>query len=321
MLHSLAFFSEGKKHWLWWLIVLIELIAIVILLLWLYEVLQRPIQGSPIVKEDVTFPSSDLAYFFEPTANSDRQHLKPDWLEENPVYRINSDALREDKEYSQEKASSTFRVVSVGDSFTYGLFVNVEESYPKQLEERLNAEPPCMGYQQYEVINLGVDGYDLDFALERYERRGEKYNPDLIIWYMVKNDFVESANWQYQQFSQLQQSNSSLDNNYSLWRQIRREFQGQFTDQEIVDFQLSHINEFRSLSKVPLVIYTQADTRIYQSTIKSITAKVPSVTLLQHQVFLERGNTMLPDGHPNPLGYETIATYLYNFIKTNNCEF
>ena len=47
--------------------------------------------------------------------------------------------LRRDDEFEVEKPKDTFRVISVGDSFTFGWGVANDETYPQQLEELLEA--------------------------------------------------------------------------------------------------------------------------------------------------------------------------------------
>jgi acyl-CoA thioesterase I len=54
------------------------------------------------------------------------------------------------------------RIVAFGDSLTAGLGVSTEESYPAQLQRRLDA----LGYQ-YRVINAGVSGDTTAGALRR----------------------------------------------------------------------------------------------------------------------------------------------------------
>lgn len=51
--------------------------------------------------------------------------------------RINSRGFR-DYEYTIEKPQNTYRIIVLGDSFTFGLGVELNETYPKLLEESIN---------------------------------------------------------------------------------------------------------------------------------------------------------------------------------------
>lgn len=89
-------------------------------------------------------------------------------------YRINSKGLR-DEETSYEKPEDTFRIVVIGDSFTFGFGVPIKQHYSVLLE----------GYfENVEVINMGVDGFGVDQALLYLQLEGFKYEPDLVLAYV-----------------------------------------------------------------------------------------------------------------------------------------
>jgi hypothetical protein len=101
--------------------------------------------------------------------------------------KINSDGFR-DYKYSVEKPNNTFRIIALGDSHTVGLGVELNETYSKVLEKLLN-----VGRQRYEVLNLGVDGYDLIQKIEILKRKGLTYNPDLILLQYCGDDIVNRS--------------------------------------------------------------------------------------------------------------------------------
>lgn len=98
-------------------------------------------------------------------------------------YKINSKGLR-DYEYSYEKSEGTYRIVVLGDSVTTGFGVNLDELYVKQLEKLLNDD----NKKNYEVINLGVGGYNTQQEFQWLKKEGLKYNPDLVIFSYLFND-------------------------------------------------------------------------------------------------------------------------------------
>ncbi|MBI3009246.1 MAG: hypothetical protein HYY56_07025 [Candidatus Omnitrophica bacterium] len=100
--------------------------------------------------------------------------------------KINSEGLR-DCEYQKDKDSTTFRILVLGDSFSFGFGVNLEDSYPKILEAMLNNKVNGR-VKKYEVINAGVDGYGTGQEYIYLEELGNRYKPDLVIVGLYSND-------------------------------------------------------------------------------------------------------------------------------------
>jgi lysophospholipase L1-like esterase len=101
--------------------------------------------------------------------------------------KINSYGFR-DYEYALNKENKTFRIIALGDSFTFGWGVELNESYPKILEKMLNEMLAPKTGIKYEVLNFGVPGYN---ALEKvvfFKKLGIKFNPDLIIFQYGADD-------------------------------------------------------------------------------------------------------------------------------------
>ena len=74
------------------------------------------------------------------------------------------------------------RIVAFGDSLTAGLGVSSDDSYPAQLQRRLNE----LGYH-YQVINAGVSGETTAGGLRRIAWV-LKYHPDVVILELGAND-------------------------------------------------------------------------------------------------------------------------------------
>jgi lysophospholipase L1-like esterase len=103
-------------------------------------------------------------------------------FEDNAWYRINADGIR-DREYTLAKPAGTFRIAAVGDSCTFGLGLELEDTWPKQLERELQRSNA-----RVEVINFGVMGYNTPQEAERIQDKVLKYSPDLIIIGYSLND-------------------------------------------------------------------------------------------------------------------------------------
>ncbi|MFH1888957.1 MAG: hypothetical protein ABH806_02570 [Candidatus Omnitrophota bacterium] len=101
-------------------------------------------------------------------------------------YRINSFGLR-DHEYSLLKPKGTFRILAVGDSCTFDIGLDLEDTYPKQLERSLRKR--YLG-NSIEVINCGIPSYNTACEYLFLKEEGLKLDPDLVIIGYVYNDSV-----------------------------------------------------------------------------------------------------------------------------------
>jgi lysophospholipase L1-like esterase len=116
--------------------------------------------------------------------NYETRHQTSDF---DTFIKINSEGLR-DYEHRKDKDSTTFRILVLGDSITFGLGVNIDESYPKLLEAMLNQNLTGGAQKKYEVINAGVDGYGTAQEYLYLQELGNRYRPDLVIVGLNYND-------------------------------------------------------------------------------------------------------------------------------------
>ena len=84
------------------------------------------------------------------------------------------------------KTDDVYRIVAVGGSTTYGLFLDLWQlAYPRQLEEVLQRD---YGYEQVELINAGVPQYSTWESAVNMLLRIPDLAPNLIIIYHGIND-------------------------------------------------------------------------------------------------------------------------------------
>src|SRR5712691_3089755 len=81
----------------------------------------------------------------------------PPEFRSNPVWRIalNGEGFRS-APFAGGKRAGVLRVACIGDSWTFGMNVNQDQTYPARLEALLNARSPA---SSVEVMNFGVLGY------------------------------------------------------------------------------------------------------------------------------------------------------------------
>ncbi len=121
-------------------------------------------------------------------------------VEFNYNAKINSLGLR-NNEFSTVKKDSVFRVLCIGDSWTFGWGVNIENSWPMQLENYLHSE----GYFKIEVINCGSPG--------QYTSTHKKYMSELVP--LLKPDLVLLGVLQLDDLAQIYENNYFLRQNES----------------------------------------------------------------------------------------------------------
>lgn len=86
------------------------------------------------------------------------------------------DSLISKRVFRQDKDTTTWDIVCLGNSFTHGDEVTFEETWPYQLEQLTGMK----------TLNLGVGGYGIDQAYLRYKQEGPKAK--LVILGMVAGD-------------------------------------------------------------------------------------------------------------------------------------
>lgn len=92
-------------------------------------------------------------------------------------YRINSRHLREE-ELPPEKPDGLFRIVVVGDSFTFGSGVDRDQTFVKVMERALNRGT---GKPMFQVINAGCASFGTVHELVYMEHSGFELEPDLVL--------------------------------------------------------------------------------------------------------------------------------------------
>jgi hypothetical protein len=93
------------------------------------------------------------------------------WIE------INSKGLR-GAEIDYPKPAGEYRVLVVGDSFTFAEQVNQQETFTQRLEDRLNAEGAG---HRYRVLNAGSNGWATANEAVYLTKEGVRFRPDVVV--------------------------------------------------------------------------------------------------------------------------------------------
>ena len=212
---------------------------------------------------------------------------------------INSDGFR-DYEYTKEKKKNMFRVIILGDSFTFGSGLELNETYSKILEKRLN----FLIKNRYEVLNFGVPGYALSNEVEQLRVKALNYSPDLIIiGITLANDFKlnHSSNQLIDCLKERKLCDSRLENQLNELHAI--------TSNLHIPVLLVVINDIRyNNESEKLLMKLSEEYGFYFLSFDFIFTNIPKEKL---EIFYPY------DGHLSPLGHTLIADGIYKFLITH----
>jgi hypothetical protein len=323
-----------RKKFILLCIVFLELVVIAFLAVRIYlnqsKVLGETVSINPISKDDVIFPSpdtdSDLKYFYEPAPNTIINN-KPSWLSPDYSYTIttNTDSLNERFDYSIEKNPDVFRIVTIGNSFTYGQYVDTKENYPERLEDMLNDNSLCKSNKKFEVINLGVGGYDIEYSVNRFKARGQKYSPDLVLWFLMNHDFSqvnEILRPKVNQYRKEMLADEDLMKNfyekgeYFPWTtKAVQELAEAFNKEGGLEYQkvaLQRINDYYK-GKLAFVTFSNLIDK-YMSALRDF-AEARGDTYFYNEI--SEDYDRFADGHPTSKGYAQIDEQIFDYLTQN----
>ncbi len=155
-------------------------------------------------------------------------------LENHPYrYTTNELGFRGSVEFQRAKAPGTHRIAILGDSFTEGLFVSDDETYPAQLQTLLSNETKG---QAWEIYNFGQTSYSPLLYWQLYEHRVRSFQPDTIVIAIDNSDLQDD--YYYEKDTVFGPQNEVIgfkDTHYAF-------FLGQSRNQESPRHQLDRLN-------------------------------------------------------------------------------
>jgi len=138
--------------------------------------------------------SSDLQTEYDDVATTEellaRGTLGYKPLGHTPGFVLNSRGFRTD-EYTEEKPADVFRVVALGDSFTFDSYgVPIDQMWHQVFEQQLSRRSG----RRVQVLSLSAPAVGPRFELRLWELEGRRLDPDLVVLaFFVGNDFTDEA--------------------------------------------------------------------------------------------------------------------------------
>lgn len=272
--------------------------------------------------EYVIGKDKEFKYFYEPKPNTVQESTE-EWLPDKAVYKINADGLHERFNYPMEKPVKTFRIMTLGDSFTFGQYVDTAENYPEKLEDLLNQKLRCSHTEKFEVINLGVAGYDPEYSAHRFKTRGQKYEPDLLLWLTPDNDFstINEQMWKKMDYYNLKLRLSGVKDTHYVngeyfpaYRKAVDDLLRAYGAKGIMDYQYRQLVNVLNLFSRPLVFLVPP---AMPEEYLDLLGNLPKLRENVHLLVLENYDVLI-DGHPSAKGYTQIAQQLFAYLTREN---
>jgi len=262
-------------------------------------------------------------YFYEPDPKKQEKVLKQIPYPED--YTINKDTLNERFDYSREKLADVFRIVVLGDSMTFGLLVETKDNWTEKMEDLLNQHIVDPKIKKIEVINLGVHGYDIPYEVERFRRRGPKYKPDLVLWFVSNGNFYQFNEAMFEKTGRIEEEMKKTgelekelanDNYYPAWEKAYKETEKEIGKTGFLSIVKSYLDSFRQNYSGQLVIVgPPLENKIKKVLTEALGEKKvnfnPINSLDNQQYYFSLY------GQVNELGHQMIADEVFRFITEN----
>jgi lysophospholipase L1-like esterase len=105
------------------------------------------------------------------------------WKIKPVILDVNSYGFR-GLERAKIKPKGVIRIVTLGDSYTYGQGVKYNETFSYYLEKILIKKTK----KRIEVLNFGVPGYNIDESLKNFYYFASKWKPDIVLFFIFSDD-------------------------------------------------------------------------------------------------------------------------------------
>lgn len=105
-----------------------------------------------------------------------------DTLTPNQMSRLNNQGLR-GEDFSRNKPNDTFRILVLGDSYTYGSGIREESTYSSFLQRKFGESG-----KKVQVVNAGWPGAGMKDYYSFYRRDGVSMDPDVVVVSFMKYD-------------------------------------------------------------------------------------------------------------------------------------
>ena len=184
---------NGRSGWVNGLLVAVS----VLIVLWIAEtvlVVSGESWRLPVHVMDDCYPTNPRGYFKEAFFDPSREMV---------MYCAGGqdEIMRSCERETAKQAPHDWRILALGDSFTAGIGVKAQDTWPNRLTGMLNQMPERK--QAARAVNCGIPAANLDTVIKRYRKYGERHRSQVVVYAIVLNDFLAAAGSRFFTASQI----------------------------------------------------------------------------------------------------------------------
>jgi len=269
-------------------------------------------------------PIDGLLYYYniQPGITVEEQ---PPWGGSPVSHRINNQGQNDPFDHPIIKPPGTYRMLALGDSFTFGQYVPTEKNYPSRLLSAIRQHMTC-GLTP-EMINLGVPGYDIQYAVQHYISHGKQYQPDMVVWLLKDDDFDDIQEFTLMQKVRVEAEASASGRTAEYTEKYGiffpevmavEELKSTYSESAIMKLQRSYLDKLAAAYTGKLVIVTFQDmNQEYKRMLAAYARDRPNTWIADILTYKHTSNWRFPDGHPTAEGYDQMAHATAAYLRTS----
>ena len=166
----------------------------------------------------------------------------------------------------------------------------------------------------------------IQYSVERFKKRGLKYNPDLIIWFLKDDDLGQIQDLLIVEVDQLTKlGHKTFDETTRDWvayRMATENITKKYSEERILQMQKENILSIRKYYTGKILFLTHIQIQKYLSLVKDMIEEDKNISLLELSG-LNNDELKYIDSHLNEKGNEFLAEKVFSFFKTQKiipCE-
>ena len=149
------------------------------------------------------------------------ERVKPDL----PKFRVGKRLVALREPLPTTAPATAYRILFLGDSFTYGVGVDADQTFVGQIEARLNQTPPREDFREYVAFNGGIPGSRTQAWTRLYAAAQTTFLPHLVVAVFFLRDGQAAAGsiptiQEMKESLRELQSSSALFKHSHLYRQL-----------------------------------------------------------------------------------------------------
>jgi lysophospholipase L1-like esterase len=275
-------------------------------------------------RENLVFPTdSEFKYYNTLVSSTPFEETRP-WDKTTAKYAVNHDGLNDRYNYNTLKPDGVIRIMTLGDSFTFGHYVDTADNWTERLEDLLNNQLHCKDTKKFEVINLGMRGFDIPYIVKRYNDYGLKYHPDLIIWFESGSGFtrineimqpiIQECDTKVASGSYRTTSTDPFNGCYADTLRTVLETYPPDKINKLLDEWLEKFFAIRGKTPTLFAAFASLDEQ-HKDTLRDRAIGNPDVYMMASISDPASRDGLFPDKHPNRYGHALIAEDIFAYLK------